>query len=319
MRAGSSMIRTSGTSLVLLAILAAGATFAHDGDVVSRRAYRFPEWDSLRSAERYVDRDDYERARRDARFRMERIEYRSGALTVSAYVYAPAARPARRRPCVIYVRGSWTVRDIGWQLAPTFRRLAEGGFVVIAPLLRGSDGSAGKDEMGGADLEDLLGAARVAATSDVADSSRLFLYGESRGGMMVLQALRDGFLARAAATIGAFTDLDSMILADTTALEPVARAIWPDWPTRRAEIAERRSAQRWASRLRAPVLLMHGAADPQVAPAHALRLAAAVRAAGGRAATMIFPGAGHTLRGHESARDSAAIAWFLHGEELAPH
>jgi dipeptidyl aminopeptidase/acylaminoacyl peptidase len=133
----------------------------------------------------------------------------------------------------------------------------------------------------------------------------------------VLQALRDRFPARAAATFGAFTDLDSMIAADTTHLEPMARMIWPAWPTDHDAIAARRSAQRWPGRIRAPLLLMHGADDKQVSPRQSTALADAIRREHGRCEVRIFPGVGHTLRGSEAARDSAAVAWFR--AALRPH
>ena len=72
-------------------------------------------------------------------------------------------------------------------------------------MYRGSEGAPGRDEMGGADLADLMNIRAVIASLPYADATNTFLYGESRGGMMVLQALRDGFEARAAATVGAFT------------------------------------------------------------------------------------------------------------------
>jgi dipeptidyl aminopeptidase/acylaminoacyl peptidase len=298
-----------GPAILVLAALIPSAS-AGERIILSRTAYAFAPWDSLARPERFVDRSDYEATARDPAFAMERLTYRSDSVRVAAYL-ATSRVPARRaRPCVIYVRGSWRVGDIGWQLAPTFRRLVGAGFVVIAPLLRGSDGEEGIDEMGGKDLSDLMHARDVALASGLADNSKLFLYGESRGGMMVLQALRDGFPARAAATIGAFTDLDSMIAADSTHLAPVARAIWTAWPSDHDAIAMRRSAQRWPERIHVPLLLMHGADDSQVSPWQSTTLAAAIRREHGTCEVRIFPNAGHTLRGSESARDSAATAWF---------
>jgi dipeptidyl aminopeptidase/acylaminoacyl peptidase len=298
---------------VIPAVLALATTLlassATERIILSRAPYPLAPWDSLARAERFVDRDDYESTARDSTFTIERITYRSDSLRVAAYLAGARPPPRAGRPCVVYVRGSWQVGDIGWQLAPMFRRLVRAGFVVVAPLLRGSDGEEGVDEMGGADLADLMQAREVALAGG-ADTSRLFLYGESRGGMMVLQALRDGFPARAAATFGAFTDLDSMIAADTTRLAPTARRIWPSWPRNATEIAQRRSALRWPERLRVPLLLMHGADDRQVRPRESVALAAAIRSRGGRCEVRIFPGVGHSLRGSELARDSVAVAWF---------
>jgi dipeptidyl aminopeptidase/acylaminoacyl peptidase len=298
----------------VLAILALAiwipAPASADRIILSRTAYALAPWDSLRRADRFVDRADYEATAHDRDFVFERLTYRSDSLRVAAYLATSRARARGLQPCVVYVRGSWQVGDIGWQLAPMFHRLVEAGFVVLAPLLRGSDGEAGVDEMGGADLSDLMRARAVALASGVADASRLFLFGESRGGMMVLQALRDGFPARAAATVGAFTDLDSMLAADSTHLQPVARMIWPSWPTDHDAIAQRRSALRWPERIRVPLLLMHGADDTQVGPRESTELAEAIRREHGRCEVLIFPGMDHRLRGSESARDSAVVAWF---------
>lgn len=298
-------------TLLALAVLAAThAPFAsRDGSIVSRRPYATPAWDSLARPERFVDRDAFDRALAPGAPRLERVTYRSDSLVVSAYVCGADASDRSGRPALVFVRGSWRVGDIGWQLAPMMQRFASQGFVVVAPLLRGSDGSAGVDAMGGDDLRDVLHAAPLAAALG-ADTTRLVLMGESRGGMMALLAAAHGFPARAVVTVGAFTDLDSMIAADTTALEPMARTIWPDWPTHRDALSARRSATRWPGRLRAPLLLLHGGADRQVSPAHATRLAEAVRRAGGMAEARVIAGAGHTLRGHEAERDSLAAAWF---------
>lgn len=46
--------------------------------------------------------------------------------------------------------------------------------------------------MGGADLNDLLRTAALAKELPSVDAGKLFLLGESRGGMMVFQALREG-------------------------------------------------------------------------------------------------------------------------------
>src|SRR5262245_17737503 len=207
------------TATLVLAVIAwLFAASATQPVILSRAPYAFAPWDSLAHADRFVERNDYEATTNDAAFAFERITYTSDSLRVAAYLAAPRVPVREPRPYVVYVRGSWIVGDIGWQLAPTFRRLVREGFVVIAPLLRGSDGEAGVDEMGGAELSDLMRSTEVALATGWADTSKLFLYGESRGGMTVFQAVRDGFPARAAATFGAFTDLDSMISADTTHL-----------------------------------------------------------------------------------------------------
>src|SRR5688572_10865490 len=98
-------------------------------------------------------------------------------------------------------------------------------------------------------------------------SRTFFLYGESRGGMMVLQALRDGFEVRAAATVGTFADLDAL-LAEDPQVAATASQILPGFEANRDAQIERRSAVRWADRISAPLLVMHGGKDTSVSSSH---------------------------------------------------
>src|SRR5574341_592983 len=186
----------------------------------------------------------YEQARTDRRFEMLRVTYRSDGLPVVAFIYRPSAI-GDKRPVVVYNRGSYIRQNAARELLVPFHRLAAAGFVVVAPMYRGSEGAPGRDEMGGADLADLMNIQAVIASLPYADAADMFLYGESRGGMMALQALRDGFPARAAAVVGSFTDLDQYAKEDPQAAA-LAPKLFPDYDINRAAIIERRSAVRWA-------------------------------------------------------------------------
>jgi dipeptidyl aminopeptidase/acylaminoacyl peptidase len=135
--------------------------------------------------------------------------------------------------------------------------------------------------------------------------------------MMALQALRDGFPARAAAIVGVFTDLDQYLKEDPTAAAMAPR-IFPDYETNRAAITEKRSAVRWASRINAPLLIMHGGDDTAVNPAHALQLAGALQRSGKPYELVIAAGARHVLEPFEAERDERAIRWFRRHMREAP-
>ena len=106
----------------------------------------------------------------------------------------PGIRKGLKRPVIVYNRGSYVRADIAPELLPMFHRLANAGFAVLAPMYRGSDGGEGRDEMGGADLNDLMNVMPVLNQLDSLDTRNVFLYGESRGGMMVFQAIGMAFL-----------------------------------------------------------------------------------------------------------------------------
>jgi dipeptidyl aminopeptidase/acylaminoacyl peptidase len=281
-----------------------------DGTLLERAAYRFPPYSHADGIQPYATAQEYADATSDDRFTFERLVYSSDGLRVISYAYGPRDGRAGRRPTVVFNRGSYVQPDIGHQLVPLFHRLAERGFAVVAPMLRGSAGGAGTDEMGGADLRDLLSARALAASLPFVDADNLFLYGESRGGMMTLLAIKAGFPARAAATFGAFSDLGLLIDSAPRRYDALVRQIWPDFPTRRREILASRSAIQWPEAIVVPVLLMHGGADRDVDPAQALALAGALQRMGKPYELAIYAGDNHVLSAHRVERDAHAVAWF---------
>ena len=194
-------------------------------------------------------REEYDAARADQQYVFEQFTYESDGLKVGAYLYRPRQRSTSPLPVIVYNRGSYT-RPTGFaaEMLVMANRYGRAGFIVVAPHYRGSNGWQGRDEMGGADLADLMNIVPQVARIAGADASRVYLSGESRGGMMVYQALRDRFPAKAAAVWGAFTDLGPVI-APGSPQAKFNRLIFPDFDETNREaidaIIERRSAIRW--------------------------------------------------------------------------
>lgn len=271
-------------------------TVSVSGQIATREPFQAPGFDSSAA---------------DRGFALSRITYDSSGVRVSAYLYEPAAPPKTRLPVIVFNRGSYLHESIPPELLPIMRRLGAGGFIVLAPMIRQSDGSSGRDEVGGADMNDVMGTAEIIRALDSADATNIFMYGQSRGGMMTFQAVRDGFPLRAAAVFGAFTDLGIYLDKDMRGGGPkLANMVWPDFAEKRESIVERRSAVRWAGKLDTPLLIMHGGADPQVSPLHALRLAELLENAGKRYELVIRAGEKHNLNGWQAERDALAMEWF---------
>src|ERR1044071_10354303 len=131
------------------------------------------------------------------------IKYMSDGLKVAGYIWKPK-NATDKLPLIIFNRGGNGEfgKALPWQ---NIWRFALDGFVVIATQLRGSDGGDGKDEFGGADVDDVLNVIPLAASLGVADMRNVFLLGWSRGGMETTIALKRGMKVNAAAIGGALT------------------------------------------------------------------------------------------------------------------
>jgi len=271
----------------------------------------FPAYDAYPGISRYAPTpEEYAQAIGDRRFVMERVTYRSDDLAVHAYLYRPAEPPkGERLPVVIFSRGSYVRDDFSPEVLMPGNRLARLGYLVVAPMFRGSGGAQGHDEMGGADLHDLFNVVHVLKELAYADSDRVFLYGESRGGIMCLMAAKHEFPARAIAVYGAITDFGPFI-AEGSAARSLAPKIWPGFPANEAEIAESRSAIRWPERINVPVMIMNGGVDGDVSPLNAIQLAAALESLGKPYELKIFYGEKHVLSGRAAERDEDAVRWF---------
>ena len=71
-----------------------------------------------------------------------------------------------------------------------------------------------------------------------------------------------------------------------------------------------RSAIRWPERINVPVLLMNGAADPQVSPSHAMALATAFDSLRKPYELKIFYGEGHISPRRATERVVDIHRWF---------
>jgi dipeptidyl aminopeptidase/acylaminoacyl peptidase len=294
----------------LLLSLAVPALAGQEGHIIERLIYVCPAWETAvkqTDVEKYSTEGEYVAAC-DSHYTLEKVRYRSDGLAIIAYLYRPQKSEGTKRPVIIFNRGSYIRGEIFPELLPMFHRLAEAGFAIIAPMYRGSDGGEGRDEMGGADVNDLMNTVPILSKLDFLDTRNVFLYGESRGGMMVFQAIRDGFPARAAATIGAFTDLGEITSSGSGAA--TAKTIWPDFEQRKNEIISRRSAIRWPERLSIPLLLMHGSADSDVPLTQTLLLATQLAKTQKEFGVFVFPGGNHRLQQHRVERDRQVVEFF---------
>lgn len=122
---------------------------------------------------------------------IQELWYNSGGRRVKGYVVHPKDI-SREYPVVLYARGGSKDFGIITDKVLTFMlaRIASWGFVVLATQYSGTDGSEGKDEYSGMDLDDLENLKNVAEELPYADSEDIRALGGSRGGLMIANLCR---------------------------------------------------------------------------------------------------------------------------------
>lgn len=210
-------------------------------------------------------------------FKIQRIVYSSHGLRIHAYLAEPLS--AGPHPAIIYNRGgndSFGLLSDG--CAPMLLGpFAQQGYVTVASQYRGADGSEGRDEFGGHDVDDVLSLIPLLDSLAEVDSSRIGMIGYSRGGMMTYLALMLTKRIRAAVVVGAPTDLTEDIRKRPEMLRVYRRMITPD-RRKLAAALRARSALFFAARLpvHTPILILQGTADWRTDPHQALDMARAM-------------------------------------------
>jgi len=146
------------------------------------------------SGQRLTFSDDLLIARQDFDIEVVMAETEPGGPSVRTILFLPVNAKGPL-PAVVWCHGGPALAvDLGWQRHPAW--LASAGFAVAVPAFRGSTAlgvpfmEAGYEEnLGVADVEDVLAAGRYLASRAEVDSSRIGVAGRSWGGYLTLRAL----------------------------------------------------------------------------------------------------------------------------------
>lgn len=176
------------------------------------------------------------------------ITYLSDGLKVNGFLVKP--KKAGDYPCVIFNRGG--NRDFGAlkiaHAAITLGEMAKEGYVVIASQYRGNAGGEGKEEFGGSDVNDVVILPKVLEEVEGADTSRIGMYGWSRGGMMTYIALTKMKNIKAAAVGGALADCRGNIEDRPEMESDVMAQLIPNYIENKEAELTKRSAIEWADK-----------------------------------------------------------------------
>lgn len=229
---------------------------------------------------------------------VQAISYRaSDGTMIPAYLTMSKDGPAKGRPAVVLPHGGPSARD-HWGFDWLAQFLAARGYAVIQPNYRGSAGYGDKflGENAFRDwktaMTDIGDAARHLVDQDIADAGRLAILGWSYGGYAALQsATMEPDRYKAVVAIAPVTDL-SMWKSGFEGFtnENVAKQMVGSGAHLRPG-----SPLQNATKIKAPVLLVHGDLDTNVRSIHSVRMAEELLEGGKSVELLRYAGLDHYL------------------------
>ena len=209
-----------------------------------------------------------------------KVRYQSDECEVVSYLSVPNECIEKKEayPCIIYNRGG--NREYGANTPEYIAYLADSfGKIIFATQYRGVDGGTGKEEFGGADLNDVLKLIDICEEFDFVNMEHLYMMGMSRGGMMTYMACREDDRIKKAVVISGLADA-FMSYDERKDMQKVFVELFRQTPETDPEAYERRSATLWADEIKCPILIIHSKQDEMVAFEQAEKMVQALKEAG---------------------------------------
>jgi dipeptidyl aminopeptidase/acylaminoacyl peptidase len=233
------------------------------------------------------------------------------------YLTLPHGSAGKGLPLVVVPHGGPFAVFDEWGFDDEAQMLAEAGYAVLRVNYRGSGNYGrkfrhlGARQWGGTMQDDLTDATRWAIDEGIADRSQICIYGASYGGYAALMgAAKEPELYRCAAGYVGVYDLVAMHRDDSR------HARWwknwvNEWVGERDTLASK-SPTELASRIKAPVFLAAGGADPRAPIAHSKKMERALRSAKVPVETLYFDSEGHgfTTESHRRAFYTQLLAFL---------
>jgi dipeptidyl aminopeptidase/acylaminoacyl peptidase len=243
---------------------------------------------------------------------VEKITYISDDLKVNGYLAYPKDT-SKKYPCIIWCRGGFGNAGAidEFNARGIFGQIASWGYVVFSSQYRGNAGSEGKDEFGGADLNDILNLIPAANELEFADTNLWGIEGWSRGGMMTYLALTRLDFFKCAVISGGIANLGCNANESKFMHHLYERVVGND-EVQIKKMCSERSIINFPEKLCAttPILILHGNKDTRVLPHDSIDLASKLLNLNFPFRLILFEEGDHFLKGHRKEVDQYRKGWF---------
>lgn len=255
---------------------------------------------------------------------MREITYLSDGLRVQGFVLAP--KREGRYPVLIWNRGGCR-ESVGvmtrYFAARWLAPFVDWGYVVVASQYRGTAGGEGKDEFGGADVNDVVNLFPLIDSLPRSDPSRIGMAGFSRGGLQTYLSLTRTDRVKAAIVGGAPADVDfktdaarrkELGLPAHDLEDFCLRQVVPDYERNRQAIVDARSPIKWPEKLhkKTPILMLHGTSDWDALAYGPLQMAEALLKLKHPFRLVLLEGGDHDLVRYDEEVNRVMKAWLDH-------
>jgi dipeptidyl aminopeptidase/acylaminoacyl peptidase len=243
---------------------------------------------------------------------------RDGKWSISAFLYVPfnMARNGQNA-AIVYIHGGPTAQTMN-----SFNRFVQyavnQGYMVLAPNYRGSTGY-GKEfqqanlfDMGGGDLQDVLAGVDFIKQTGHLDPKKIAVMGGSYGGYLSMMAVTKAPDVWAAGVpIVPFVNWFTAYQNEDPVLQQSDLATMGD-PVKNKALYEDRSPINFIDQIKAPLLLLAGAHDPQCPKSETEQVVDAIKKRGGTVDYKIYDNEGHGFARVENQIDAyKRVADFL--------
>lgn len=233
------------------------------------------------------------------------IYYWSDSIKVKGYIVEPNKKGVY--PVVIFNRGgnrNFSPLTLGTLVNYTSQLAAE-GYVIIASNYRE------KDEFGGSEINDVLVLTKTIQEIPKADTSRIGMFGWSRGGMMTYLALAKTDKIKTAIVGNGPTDLFDVIIDRPEMETHVFATCIPDYANTKETALKKRSVVYWADSLNkaSSLLILSGTNDQHVNPKQAEKLVKQLDLIGYDYTSKVFE-TDHFFSDKKEELNETIINWF---------
>jgi peptidoglycan/xylan/chitin deacetylase (PgdA/CDA1 family) len=281
----------------------ASLTFGQSGCIVSKNTLDITKselWEIISSNDSILFDYDYAN-----NLNYSELKYKSDALIVEGFVISPKVKG--HYPVIIFNRGGnrefnkLTLKTLFFSTAV----LANEGYIILASNYRT------QDEFGGKDFEDVLNLIHVADQLENADTSKIGMFGWSRGGMMTYMSLKESNRIKTAVIGNGVSDLFSAIEMRPELERDVLSECIPNYWKNKEEELKKRSALFWADSLnkKSSLLLLCGSLDAQVDYQQSVNMAAKLDVINYTCELKVYE-TNHGFQGKRNELNSELINWF---------